>query len=128
MSLSIQKTRPYTQAEVACGWAGAAKKLKKLSGTDGRTDGPTDRRTEWVIESRARDYKSIDKQTRLAGMSASNHLQKWLSTMLKGDERTKVWVERESRLKVERFARWANRLTKKLTIRHVFFVDVLWCN
>ena len=36
------KTRPYTRAEVACGWAGAAKKLKKLSGTDRQTDGPTD--------------------------------------------------------------------------------------
>ena len=43
-------TRPYTRAEVACGWAGAAKKQSV-------TDQPTDRRTEWVVESRARDLK-----------------------------------------------------------------------
>ena len=34
------RTRPYTRAEVACGWAGAA---KKLSVSDGPTDRPTDR-------------------------------------------------------------------------------------
>ena len=39
----------YTATLVACGWVGAAK--KKLS----VTDGPTDRRTERVVESCARD-------------------------------------------------------------------------
>ena len=29
--------------------------FRNLCETDRRTDGPTDRRTEWVIESRARD-------------------------------------------------------------------------
>ena len=67
------ETRPYTRAEVACGWAGAVViksypsiwagavmqkrpvTPKKQSVTDRPTDRPTDRRTEWVIESRARD-------------------------------------------------------------------------
>ena len=38
-------TRPYTRAEVACGWAGAVKSNYphiKLSVTDRLTDGPTD--------------------------------------------------------------------------------------
>ena len=55
---NLEKTRPYTRAEVACGWAGAAKKLRKAKcdrPTDRQTDRRTDRRTEWVIESRARD-------------------------------------------------------------------------
>ena len=54
------ETRPYTRAEVACGWAGAVMKktypsiwagavtqklTKKQSVTGGRTDGPTDRQT-----------------------------------------------------------------------------------
>ena len=57
-------TRPYTRAEVACGWAGAVMikaypsiwagavtqkppiTPKKLTRTDGRTDGRTDRPTD----------------------------------------------------------------------------------
>ena len=39
----IWETRPYTRAKVACGWAGAA---KKLSVTDRQTDRTTDRRTD----------------------------------------------------------------------------------
>ena len=35
--------------------AGGQERRKKLSITDRQTDGQTDRRTEWVIESRARD-------------------------------------------------------------------------
>ena len=47
-------TRPYTRAEVACGWAGAAKKLSEAK-CHRPTDRQTDRRTEWFVESRARD-------------------------------------------------------------------------
>ena len=70
------QTRPYTRAEVACGWAGAVmvkaypsiwagavtqkplvtpKKAKRYGWTDGPTDRRTDRRTERAVESRARD-------------------------------------------------------------------------
>ena len=38
-------TRPYTRAEVACRWAGAA---EKLSVTDGPTDRQTDRQADRV--------------------------------------------------------------------------------
>ena len=45
--IRFKKTRPYTQAEVAGGWAGAVKRRKKAK-CDRRTDGQTNRPTDRV--------------------------------------------------------------------------------
>ena len=58
----------YTATLVACGWAGAAKKKQSV------TDGPTERRTERVVELRARDSKQHREKDREREKEQGQHL------------------------------------------------------